>query len=121
MKECEKSVRLERDGEIGVIVIDNPPVNAGSFDVRRGILKAVQEICADASLRAAILIGARNTFIAGADIKEFGKPLEDPQLPQVIAAISACEKPFVAAIHGAALGGGFELALGCDARVAFRK
>ncbi len=118
MKEHANPVRLERDGDIGVIVIDNPPVNAGSLDVRRGLLKAVQGICADPSIRAAILIGAGNTFIAGADIKEFGKPLEDPQLPQVIAAISACEKPFVAAIHGAALGGGFELALGCDARVA---
>jgi 3-hydroxyacyl-CoA dehydrogenase len=118
MKEGANPVRLERDGDIGVIVIDNPPVNAGSIEVRRGLLAAIGEVRADPLLRAAIIIGAGNTFIAGADIKEFGKPLEDPQLPQVIAAICACEKPFVAAIHGAALGGGFELCLGCDGRVA---
>jgi 3-hydroxyacyl-CoA dehydrogenase len=63
-------------------------------------------------------MGGGTTFVAGSDIKEFGKPLQDPQLPAVIAAIQHCPKPFVAAIHGAALGGGLELALGCDARVA---
>jgi 3-hydroxyacyl-CoA dehydrogenase len=118
MKELASPVRLERDGDIGVIVIDNPPVNAGSIQVRRGLLKAIEEVCADPLLRAAVVMGAGNTFIAGSDIKEFGKPILDPQLPQVIAAIGNCEKPFVAVIHGAALGGGFELALGCDARVA---
>ena len=114
----QHKVRLERDGSVGVIVIDNPPINAGSAPVRAGLLSAVRAVQADASLHAAVIIGAGKTFIAGSDLREFGQPLESPQLPDVIAAIEACPKPFVAALHGAALGGGFELALGCDARVA---
>ena len=110
-------VRFERDGDVAVIVIDNPPVNAGSMAVRAGIVAAVAKLDADTSLRAAVLIGANDTFMAGSDIKEFGQPLSDPQLPAVIAAIENCSKPVVAALQGAALGGGFELALGCDARV----
>jgi 3-hydroxyacyl-CoA dehydrogenase len=116
MRNCE-IVRLERDGTIAVIVIDNPPVNASSIEVRRALLSAIHDVSADPDIDAAVIIGAGNSFIAGSDIREFGKPLEDPQLPQIIAAIGHCPKPFVAAIHGAALGGGFELALGCDARV----
>jgi 3-hydroxyacyl-CoA dehydrogenase len=111
-------VRVERDGEIAVLVIDNPPVNASSIEVRRALLSAIDSVEKDPAIEASVIIGAGTTFVAGSDIKEFGKPLEDPQLPQIIAAIQNCPKPFVAAIHGAALGGGFELALGCDARVA---
>lgn len=113
-------VRLERDGDVAVVVIDNPPVNASTLDVRTGLLRAVRAIDDDPSIRAAVLIGAGQSFIAGSDIREFGKPLEDPQLPAVIAAIGASPRTFVAALHGAALGGGFELALGCDARIAAR-
>jgi 3-hydroxyacyl-CoA dehydrogenase len=111
-------VRLERDGEIAVIVIDNPPINAGSAAVRQGLMAAVQTLRTDDTLHGAVLMGAGQTFIAGSDLREFGQPLNDPQLPAVIAAMEACGKPVVAALHGAALGGGFELALGCDARVA---
>ncbi|MYM33298.1 3-hydroxyacyl-CoA dehydrogenase [Duganella sp. FT94W] len=111
-------VRLERDGDIAVIVIDNPPINAGSAAVRAGLLAAIDTLAHDAALQAGVIIGAGKTFIAGSDLKEFGQPLQDPQLPAVIAAIEACGKPVVAALHGAALGGGYELALGCDYRIA---
>lgn len=111
-------VRLERDGHIAVIVIDNPPINAGSAAVREGLLAAIATLKYDDSLQGAVLIGAGTTFIAGSDLREFGQPLAEPQLPAVIQAIEDCGKPVVAALHGAALGGGFELALGCDARIA---
>jgi len=111
-------VHLERDGDIGVLIIDNPPVNAGSHDIRKGLLAAIAEVEADDTLSGAVLIGAGRSFISGSDIKEFDLPLEPPQMPQVIGAIEGAEKPFVAALSGAALGGGYELALGCDARIA---
>ena len=113
-----EKVSVERDGEVLVILIDNPPINAGSLAVRRGILDAITMLADDPALRAAVIIGQGSTFIAGSDLREFGKPLEEPQLPAVIRAIETVPKPVIAALHGAALGGGFELALGCDARVA---
>lgn len=112
------AVRLEREGNIAVVTIDNPPVNAGSIAVRQGLIDAVRAIAKDNAVTGAVLIGAGRTFVAGSDIREFGKPLADPQLPAVIAAIEECPKPVVVAIHGAALGGGYELALGCDIRIA---
>uniref|UniRef100_UPI00333F9F33 3-hydroxyacyl-CoA dehydrogenase NAD-binding domain-containing protein n=1 Tax=Castellaniella defragrans TaxID=75697 RepID=UPI00333F9F33 len=112
------TVRTETIGDVLLIEIDNPPINATSLSVRQGLSEAVQRLAADAALRAGVIIGAGTTFVAGADIKEFGLPPTDPLLPDVIAAIEDCGKPVVAALHGAALGGGFELALGCDARIA---
>jgi 3-hydroxyacyl-CoA dehydrogenase len=74
-------VRLERDGDIAVIVIDNPPINAGSAAVREGLMAAVSAVESDPGLRGAVLIGAGNSFIAGSDLREFGQPLAEPQLP----------------------------------------
>jgi 3-hydroxyacyl-CoA dehydrogenase len=113
-------VRVERTAGLARIVIDNPPVNATSQAVRSQLMEAVREIDADAGVTGAVLACAGSTFVAGADIREFGRPIEEPSVPAIVAAILASRKPFVAAIHGAALGGGFELALACDARIATR-
>ena len=111
-------VHMERDGDIAVLIIDNPPVNAGSHDIRKGLLAAIGTVVGDATVKGAVLIGAGRTFISGSDIREFDLPLGPPQMPQVIEAIESAPIPFVAALHGAALGGGYELALGCDGRIA---
>jgi 3-hydroxyacyl-CoA dehydrogenase len=116
--DTDTPVRVEREGDVAVVVIDNPPVNAASARVRAALLDAVQAIDRDPTVQAAVLIGAGRTFIAGADIREFDGPIAEPSLPVVITAIEASTRPFVAAMHGAALGGGFELALGCDGRIA---
>jgi 3-hydroxyacyl-CoA dehydrogenase len=99
-------VRREAEGKVAVVVIDNPSVNAGSWEVRSGLLEAIGAAATDPNVSAIVLIGAGKTFVAGSDIREFGKPIREPQLPAVIEAIEACGKPVVAAIHGAALGGG---------------
>lgn len=118
MQRINEKIAVERDGDVLVIVIDNPPINAGSLPVRQGVFDAIAMLASDPGLRAAVLIGRSKTFIAGSDLREFGQPLQEPQLPAVIRAIEEVPKPVVAALDGAALGGGFELALGCDARVA---
>ncbi|MEN2991693.1 3-hydroxyacyl-CoA dehydrogenase NAD-binding domain-containing protein [Tistrella sp. BH-R2-4] len=112
------SVRYERQGQVGVITVDNPPVNALSQHVRQGLLDCLAQGLADDEARALVMVGAGRTFIAGADIREFGKPLADPDLNGVIEAYENATKPVVAAIHGTALGGGLEVALGCHYRVA---
>ncbi len=111
-------VSYSREGDIAWITVNNPPVNALSLPVRQGLQSAVREFAADAAAKAAVLICDGRTFIAGADITEFGKPPEDPWLPKVIAEMEACEKIIIAAIHGTALGGGLETAMGCHYRCA---
>src|SRR5579885_1215390 len=113
-----KVVGYERRGSVGVITVDNPPVNALSRAVREGLVDGIWQGLNDNEAKALVIIGAGRTFIAGADIKEFGKPLEPPDLNMVIAGIETASKPVVAAIHGTALGGGLEVALGCHWRVA---
>ena len=110
-------VSYDRDGEIAVITVDNPPVNALSLPVRRGLAEAFNKFEQD-DATAAVLICAGRTFIAGADITEFDKPIEEPWLPKVVHQMEACAKPIIAAIHGTALGGGFETAMACHYRCA---
>ena len=105
------------EGSIGVISVNNPPVNALSQAVRQGIFDAIAEAERDASKAVLILCEGR-TFIAGADITEFGKPPAEPWLPEVFDRLEALEKPVVAALHGTALGGGFETALAAHYRCA---
>jgi len=109
---------LTLEGDIAVLTIDSPPVNALSETVREGIRYGILRAEADPAAKAIVLICAGRTFIAGADISEFGKPLQGVSLPEAQAAIENCSKPVVAAIHGTALGGGFEVALVCHYRVA---
>ena len=111
-------VSVEVDGSVAVVTIANPPVNAASQAVRAGLMDAVAATEADESVRSVVLICDGRTFVTGADIKEFGKPLVEPYLPDVIRTIEEASKPWVAAIHGTALGGGLEIALGCRFRVA---
>jgi 3-hydroxyacyl-CoA dehydrogenase len=112
------AVRIARDGEVAVVTIDTPPVNAASHAVRQGLADAVRQCDGDPEVRAVVLICAGRSFVAGADVKEFDRPPQPPLLPEVIAAIEGAAKPWIAAIHGTALGGGLELAMGCHARVA---
>ncbi|GMU92710.1 MAG: crotonase [Candidatus Hydrogenedentota bacterium] len=111
-------VSYSRRGPVGFITVDNPPVNALSAGVRKGIVECLDKGLCDADAKALVLICAGRTFIAGADITEFGRPLEDPDLNAVITALENSTKPVIAAIHGTALGGGLETALGCHYRCA---
>lgn len=105
-------------GGIAVITINNPPVNAAGHAVRDGLLKAAQRFADDDTADVAVILGAGRTFIAGADIREFGKPMQPPGLPEVVDFIESVDKPIICAIHGTALGGGLETALSCHYRVA---
>ncbi len=110
-------VSYELLGDIGVMSIDSPPVNALSHAVRQGIQDACRQAQGDAS-KALLIICEGRTFIAGADIKEFGQPPREPFLPDLLNELEALNKPVIAAIHGTALGGGFELCLASHYRCA---
>jgi 3-hydroxyacyl-CoA dehydrogenase len=109
---------LTREGDIAVVTINSPPVNALSAEVRNGLRDGVQQAAADPAVKAVVVICAGRTFIAGADISEFGKQTTGASLPELQSALEGGSKPIIAAIHGTALGGGFEMALMCHYRVA---
>ncbi len=109
---------IERDGEVAVVTIENPPVNALSHPVRVALLAAMVTLDADPAVRAIVLLGAGRNFIAGADVREFDRPPLEPLLPGLLSRLEACGKPVVAALHGATLGGGAETALASHYRCA---
>jgi len=111
-------ITTERQGDVLVVVSNNPPVNALGAAVRTGLSAALDEAEGDDGIKAVVIRCDGRTFFAGADITEFGKPPVEPLLPEVIERIEAFAKPVVAAIHGTALGGGCEVALGCHYRIA---
>jgi len=111
-------IRIEHHDDILVIISDNPPVNALGAAVRQGLEAAIKQGVADTAVSAMVIRCDGRTFFAGADITEFGKPPVEPMLPVLVDMIEASSKPVVAAIHGTALGGGCEVALGCHYRVA---
>ena len=114
-------VKLERHDGIGVVTVNSPPVNALSAAVRGGILECMKAAIADPEVKGIVLTCGGRTFIAGADITEFGKPPKPPGLVEVLTVMENSPKPIVAAIHGTALGGGLEVALACHFRVAVRE
>ncbi len=111
-------VAISLNQNIGIISINYPPVNALSQVVRQGLMDGIETLETDSQVKAIIIRCEQRTFIAGADIKEFGKPPLQPHLPDVVNRIEACTKPVIASMFGTTLGGGFEVALACHYRVA---
>ncbi|MEO0667486.1 MAG: 3-hydroxyacyl-CoA dehydrogenase NAD-binding domain-containing protein [Pseudomonadota bacterium] len=111
-------IGYERVGDIAVLTVRNPPVNALSQAVRQGLWDRMDQAEADVGVQAAMIVGEGRAFFAGADITEFGKPLMEPFLPDLIHRIEASPLIVVAAMHGVSLGGGLEVALGCHYRIA---
>jgi 3-hydroxyacyl-CoA dehydrogenase len=112
------AVRIESDGDIAIVVVDNPPVNALSHAVRVSLLAAIEQVDSDPSVRAIVLHGAGKAFMAGADLRELDAPPEPPLLKDVLMRLESSTKPVIAALHGATLGGGAEAALACHFRCA---
>src|SRR6476620_10536611 len=117
-KPTTSPISTRRHGDVLIVLSNNPPVNALSTPVRQGLVDAVAQAESDDAVRAVVIACEGQTFCAGADITEFGKPPQQPWLPAVVDTIENCGKPVVAAIHGTALGGGLEVALACHYRVA---
>src|SRR6266436_3262619 len=117
MTKITESVDLDRRGPVAVLTVNNPPVNALSRHVRQGLHAGLEQAVADTGVQAVVITCAGRTFIAGADITEFGKPPTEPSLHEVLDLIEGSPKPIVAAIHGTALGGGLEVTLACHYRV----
>ena len=118
MTHINSVVDLQRNGEIAVVVVNSPPVNALSAAVRGGILRAVEVAVAEPSVKAIVLVCEGRTFIAGADVTEFDRPPVAPSLAETLGAIENAARPVVAALHGTALGGGLEIALAAHYRLA---
>ena len=114
-------VTYERKENIGIITVNNPPVNALSQAVRAGLSDCLKEALNDSATEAVIVTGGGRTFMAGADISEFGKPTMSPDLNSVIFEYEDSSKPTIAALHGTPLGGGLEVSMGCHYRVANSK
>ena len=114
------SANYEVRGNVAVITLDNPPINGLGYATRVGITDGLAKAIADDAVKAIVLTGAGKAFSGGADIREFGSPkaIAEPNLLSVILALEASPKPTVAAIHTVCMGGGLELALGCNYRVA---
>jgi 3-hydroxyacyl-CoA dehydrogenase len=117
-KPATSPISTRKHGDVLIVLSNNPPVNALSTAVRKGLVDAIAEAEGDDTINALVIACEGQTFFAGADITEFGKPPQMPWLPEVVDTIENCSKPVVAAIHGTALGGGLEVALGCHYRVA---
>ena len=114
----DSPITTAHHGDILIVTSNNPPVNALGAAVRQGLAAAIEQAASDDTVKAVVIACEGQTFFAGADITEFGKPPVMPWLPEVIDQIENCPKPVIAAIHGTALGGGLEVALGCHYRVA---
>ncbi len=117
MTAITQSVDLSRRGRVAVLTVNNPPVNALSQHVRQGLRDGMRQAVADAAAQAIVIVCAGRTFIAGADITEFGKPPKEPGFHEVLGLIESSPKPVVAVVHGTALGGGLEVTLACHWRI----